>query len=131
MGLGRGGRNRHDTAFVLGRAYQVAEQAAALFTDTPIPILEVLPRESSVAVGAALTANKDERNRATALCANGRFVTEPAPGRCVDGPLHGAGPDALDAIAAGIAGWGKLRQCVNEGAGRAAKSSRRRHRGAG
>lgn len=120
QGLGRNGQNRHDTAFVLGRAFHAVQLACydhAVRLGQSIPMIEVLPRESSQAVGCSASATKLMRNMQCALVSGGRYTItnqRTNDGYCDGGPLHRSNPDALDAFAAACAAWGKLRAVQQE-----------------
>jgi hypothetical protein len=128
--FGADGKKQHDnhkTQLILGRSMQEASHVCEDYADafvllnptvlSEIPIIEVEPSDASEAVGCKRNASKLDRNIAVCHETGGSFEYprntkgEPKPdaGSCVRGPLHGAGPDALDAYAALVAGWGKLK----------------------
>lgn len=106
-------RNRHDTAFTLGRAFEMTWRACESYsarTQRSISIYEVRPADSSLAVGVRATSSKVDRNISTCRLAGGQFDLTGSV--CVDGFLDQAEPDGLDANAAAIAGWGLWKQQV-------------------
>ncbi len=109
-----GGKSRFDTSFVLGRAMQMVVSCCRTFRaehDTDILLLESKASESSAAVGLNSTASKKARNLRCAQLTGGHFHIEnedhPEKGFVVGGPMDGAGPDALDAMAAALSGRDK------------------------
>ncbi len=99
--------NSHTTSFVLGMVFYALQE---YLVARGIPVIEVLPGESSIAVGAGRrNAPKEIRNAAVALYTGGQLdTTKKTRPRCVGGLLDGCGPDELDAAAAGFAGRQKL-----------------------
>ncbi len=104
-------QNRHDTAFTLGRAFEMTWRACesySLAIQRPISVYEVRPADSSLAVSVRASASKVDRNIATCRLSGGYFNAEQSV--CVGGSLDQAEPDGLDANAAAIAGWGLWKQ---------------------
>jgi hypothetical protein len=128
--VGANGKAQHDsfkTQLILGRSMQEAVHVCDNYADAfirlnptilrEIPIVEVEPAESSTSVGCARNASKLDRNIAVCKEVGGYFDvplnkngdSKPESGKCSGGLLNGAGPDALDAYAALVAGAGKIK----------------------
>lgn len=103
-------QNRFDTTFALGRAFQKAMDAAHAVSTLhgyDIAIYELLPSDSSMALGLSTFATKKARNRRCAQLEGGTLIETDERKSDNDwvkgGNLHNAGPDALDAYAAATA----------------------------
>ena len=128
-------KNRFDTTFALGRAFQMVVATAHelhIIFDYTFPIYEVLPSESSVALGLTTFATKKARNRRCASLEGGILIEQDEKKSDKDlvrgGRLHNCGPDALDAYAAAHAARKRYieEQLANQARRESSKPSRKK-----
>lgn len=128
---GAGKQNRHDSQFVLGMSYWMAYTTCARYVrnfqelnptlSVGTTLFHVTPAQASEALGLQRGAPKEQRNIAAARQAGGYFAYDPQKpdrGSARGGALDGANPDALDAFAIAIAGWGEYHRASLEAAAR-------------